>query len=221
MTIPKYANTDINTSEGDPNTHGRRSPSQSPLSILIVGVGGQGTLLASRILAGVALRTGYDVKVSEIHGMAQRGGSVVTQVRFGTAVASPIITRGQADIILAFEKLEALRWLPYAKKAGTILYNTQSINPMPVITGAAVYPADADAQIQAAFPEAVPIEALALARTCGTPKAVNVVLLGLLSRFLSIEENVWKETLRETVPSRFLDINMAAFQVGRTYRNEA
>ncbi|MCL1852844.1 MAG: indolepyruvate oxidoreductase subunit beta [Peptococcaceae bacterium] len=186
-----------------------------PLSILIVGVGGQGTILASRILAGVVLRKGYDVKVSEIHGMAQRGGSVVTQVRFGSKVASPIIAQGQADIILGFEKLETLRWLPYARRNATVLYNTQSINPMPVVTGAAVYPPDAEDRIQSEFPQAVPIDALSLAQKCGAAKAVNVVLLGLLSRFLSIEEDVWLDILRETVPERLLDVNNAAFQAGR------
>ena len=189
---------------------------KEPLSILIVGVGGQGTILASRILAGVAMREGQDVKVSEIHGMAQRGGSVVTQVRFGDAVASPIIARGQADIILAFEKLEALRWLPYAKPGGTVLYSTQSINPMPVITGAAEYPPDADRRILALFPHAVAVDALGLAQRCGAVKAVNVVLLGLLSRFLPVEEEVWLEILRQIVPERFLEVNTAAFQTGRS-----
>ena len=182
---------------------------------MIVGVGGQGTIFASRILAGVAVREAYDVKVSETHGMAQRGGSVVTQVRFGSEVASPIIALGQADIILGFEKLETLRWLPYAKDDGIILYNTQTINPMPVITGAANYPSDAGSRIQARFPQAVPVDALSLAQKCGTAKAVNVVLLGLLSRFLSLDEGVWLDILRETVPQRLLEANLAAFQAGR------
>jgi len=195
------------------------APSETPLSILLVGVGGQGTILASRILAGVALSQNYDVKVSEIHGMAQRGGSVVTQVRFGLQVASPIIPLGQADLILAFEKLEALRWLPYLKPEGNVLYNTQQINPMPVITGAMSYPADADSAIAAAFPRAVAIDALSLAIAAGNLKAVNVVLLGLLSQYLTIEEAVWLTTLQKTVPARFYDVNIRAFQAGRKYEN--
>ena len=146
-------------------------------SILIVGVGGQGTILASKILGAVAVQLGGEVKVSEIHGMAQRGGSVVTQVRFGDKVSSPIIEKGEADIILAFEKMEALRWLPYLKKGGTILINDQEIPPMPVIIGNAKYPENIFVKIAETGANCKVINAVELARECGTAKATNVVLL--------------------------------------------
>lgn len=185
-------------------------------NILIVGVGGQGTILASRVLSGVALRLGYDVKVSEIHGMAQRGGSVVTQVRFGEEVASPIIPLGEADVILAFEKLEALRWLSYLKKDGRILINDQRIDPMPVVIGTANYPEGAVAYISSQIKGTSVINALELAIQAGNPKAVNVVLLGLLAKYLGIEEAIWLEVLKETVPAKFLDVNLSAFHAGYT-----
>jgi indolepyruvate ferredoxin oxidoreductase beta subunit len=187
-------------------------------NILIVGVGGQGTILASRVLSGVVLKTGYDVKVSEIHGMAQRGGSVVTQVRYGKDVASPIIPRGEADIILAFEKLEALRWLPYLKENGNILVNDQRIDPMPVVTGVAAYPADAIAAIRSLRKNTIVIDALKLALEAGNPKTVNVVLLGLLSKHLQIAKTIWLDVLRETVPAKFLDTNIQAFEAGYNFQ---
>ncbi|NLI93891.1 MAG: indolepyruvate oxidoreductase subunit beta [Peptococcaceae bacterium] len=183
-------------------------------NILIVGVGGQGTILASRVLSGAVQKIGQDVKVSEIHGMAQRGGSVVTQVRYGKEVASPIIPQGEADIILAFEKLEALRWLSYLKENGSILINDQRIDPMPVIMGAADYPADAIAAIRSLRKNVIVIDGLKIAIEAGNPKAVNVVLLGLLSKYLQIDKNVWLETLRETVPVKFLETNVKAFEAG-------
>ncbi|RNC28669.1 MAG: hypothetical protein AWM53_01329 [Candidatus Dichloromethanomonas elyunquensis] len=185
------------------------------INILIVGVGGQGTILASRVLSGVVQKIGLDVKVSEIHGMAQRGGSVVTQVRYGKEVASPIIPQGEADIILAFEKLEALRWLPYLKQNGSILINDQRIDPMPVIMGTADYPADAIAAIRSLHKNVIVIDGLKLAIESGNSKAVNVVLLGLLSKYLDIDKKIWLETLRETVPAKFLDANMKAFEAAQ------
>ncbi len=179
-------------------------------NILIVGVGGQGTILASRILSVVLQKIGLDVKVSEIHGMAQRGGSVVTQVRYGQEVASPIIPEGQADIILAFEKLEALRWLPYLKENGTILINDQRIDPMPIIIGTAVYP-DALAIVRNQRENAIIVDALKIAQNAGNSKAVNVVLLGFLSRHLNIQQNLWLEAIGETVPAKFLEANLKAF----------
>jgi len=183
-------------------------------SILIVGVGGQGTILASRILSGVAQKVGLDVKVSEIHGMAQRGGSVVTQVRYGEKVASPIIPLGQADIILAFEKLEALRWLPYLKKDGSIIVNDQRIDPMPVVIGAASYPENAINYIKAKFPKAIVVNALDMALQAGNGKAVNVVLLGLLAKHLDLAKDIWLEVLKETVPAKHLETNIKAFEAG-------
>lgn len=183
-------------------------------NILIVGVGGQGTILASRVLSGVVQKIGKDVKVSEIHGMAQRGGSVVTQVRYGDQVASPIIPLGQADIILAFEKLEALRWLPYLKQDGIILINDQRLDPMPVIMGAVEYPDNALDTIRAQRQKVIVIDALRIAVEAGNAKAVNVVLLGLLSKHLQIDQEVWLEVLKCTVPSKFLEANLKAFQAG-------
>ncbi|MDR1961954.1 MAG: indolepyruvate oxidoreductase subunit beta [Gracilibacteraceae bacterium] len=185
-------------------------------NILIVGVGGQGTILASRALAAVVLRAGFEVKVSEIHGMAQRGGSVVTQARWGERVFSPIIPPGEAGIILAFEKLEALRWLPWLRRGGQMLVSDQRIDPMPVVTGAAAYPEDAIAQMRAAGAAVTVCDGLALARQAGNAKAVNIVLLGLLSRCLEFAPAEWEAALRAVTPPRFLDVNLEAFRLGRS-----
>jgi len=182
--------------------------------ILIVGVGGQGTLLASRVLGNLAQALGYDVKLSEVHGMAQRGGSVVTHVRFGDKVFSPVIDESSADIILAFEKLEALRWTGKLKKNGRMFINTQEIAPMPVITGAESYPADIEERIRALVPDAVFVDALKLAEEAGTAKAVNIVLIGVLARHMDIDKNAFLDAIRETVPQKLLDINLAAFEKG-------
>lgn len=184
-------------------------------NILIVGVGGQGTILASRVLSGVALSQNYDVKVSEIHGMSQRGGSVVTQVRFGEKVHSPIIQPGEADIILAFELLEALRWLPYLAPSGKVIVNTQEMLPMPVITGAATYPTDALERIKEKAEETIALDALAIALSQHNPKGVNVVLLGVLSTMMDISEEAWLTVLKERVPAKFLESNLAVFAAGR------
>jgi len=186
-------------------------------NILIVGVGGQGTILASRVLAGVVQKAGYDVKVSEIHGMSQRGGSVVTQVRFGEEVSSPIIKAGEADIILAFELLEALRWLPSLSANGEMIVNTQQMNPMPVVIGAIEYPQDALERIQKKAKTTIALDALKIAMDCNNPKGVNVVLLGVLSARTEISEEIWLDVLKTTVPAKFLDVNLAAFAAGRAY----
>ena len=186
-------------------------------NIMIVGVGGQGTLLASRVLGNVLVGAGYDVKVSEVHGMSQRGGSVVTYVKYGEKVWSPIIGEGEADIILAFEQLEAYRALPYVNKdGGMIIAGTQCIDPMPVITGAAKYPEQLCEKISA---EAglIAIDALALAKEAGNIKAVNVVLIGVLAQRMSIPKEAWIEVLKTTVPPKFLDVNLKAFELGYTY----
>ena len=182
-------------------------------NIMIVGVGGQGTLLASRILGNTVINEGYDVKVSEVHGMSQRGGSVVTYVKYGEKVYSPIIDRGEADIILAFELLEAYRALPYLKKGGKIIVNNQMIDPMPVITGAAEYPADIIGKLSAEV-ETQSIDALALAKEAGNIKAVNVVLIGVMAKSTDIPYENWVETIKTTVPEKFLDVNLKAFELG-------
>lgn len=182
-------------------------------NIMIVGVGGQGTLLASRILGNVLIGEGYDVKVSEVHGMSQRGGSVVTYVRYGDAVASPIIEEGEADIILAFELLEALRALPFLKAGGKMLVNRQAIDPMPVITGAAKYPQNAEEELQQKA-SAVVLDALHLAKSAGNSKAVNVVLIGALARATDIPVEKWTQAIKNTVPEKFLESNLKAFSLG-------
>ena len=182
-------------------------------NIMIVGVGGQGTLLASRILGNTVIREGYDVKVSEVHGMSQRGGSVVTYVKYGDRVYSPCIDRGKADIILAFEMLEAARALPFLKEGGKILANDQQINPMPVITGAAEYPQALKGKISEKA-ELVSLDALSLAKQAGNIKAVNVVLIGVLAKNSEIPRDKWVQSIKETVPEKFLDVNLKAFDLG-------
>lgn len=186
---------------------------QNTKNIMIVGVGGQGTLLASRILGNAVISEGYDVKVSEVHGMSQRGGSVVTYVKYGDKVFSPIIDRGEADMILAFEKLEAARALPYLKEGGTVILNDREIAPMPVITGAAEYPDGLVADI-AAKAKVIAIDALSLSLEAGSAKAVNVVLIGVLARSSEISKEVWIQTIKDTVPAKFLDLNLKAFELG-------
>lgn len=183
-------------------------------SIMIVGVGGQGTLLASRILGNVAINSGYDVKVSEVHGMSQRGGSVVTYVRYGDGVASPIIGIGGADIVLAFEELEAYRSLPYLKKGGRLIVNTQNIAPMPVITGAAEYPEGIIEKIKEKSVDTVALDALSIAKEIGNVKAVNVILIGVLAKSSEIPKEKWIEAVTETVPAKFLELNLKAFEAG-------
>ena len=182
-------------------------------NIMIVGVGGQGTLLASRILGNTVINEGYDVKVSAVHGMSQRGGSVVTYVKYGDKVYSPIIDRGEADIILAFELLEAYRALPFLKKGGKIIVNGQQIDPMPVITGAAEYPENIAEKIGKSVDLKV-IDALSLAKDAGNIKAVNVVLIGVMAKSTDIEYEKWINTIKETVPAKFVDINIKAFDLG-------
>lgn len=188
--------------------------SSKTTSILIVGVGGQGTLLASRVLGNLILSQGYDVKVSEVHGMSQRGGSVITYVRYGENVNSPIITEGEADIIIAFEELEAYRALPYLKKDGTIIINTQEIMPMPVITGSANYPTDIVDKISKKCKNTIAVDALSIALECGNAKAANIVLLGVMAATMDIDKKYWIETIKNTVPNKFLDINLNAFEAG-------
>ena len=190
------------------------------VNIMIVGVGGQGTLLASRILGNAILSLGYDVKVSEVHGMSQRGGSVVTYVKYGQKVYSPVIDKGEADIILAFEQLEALRALPYLKMGGKMIANTQKINPMPVITGAATYP-EGILETLASKVDLTALDALAMAKEAGNTKAVNVVLMGVMAKNTDIPYKTWVNAVRECVPAKFLEANLRAFDAGYTYTPEA
>lgn len=185
-----------------------------PVDVLLVGVGGQGTILASRILAHVGQSMGYDLKVSEIHGMAQRGGSVSTQVRMGEKVYSPLIEEGRADVILAFEKLEGLRWLGYLKPGGSMIVNGQSIYPVPVLAGLAAYPEDIAGYLKSKVRDTVVVDALGMARQCGNVKAANVVLMGVLARRLPFPGEKWLEALEARVPAKFLEVNRAAFNAG-------
>ncbi len=182
-------------------------------NIMIVGVGGQGTLLASRILGNVVVNEGYDVKLSEVHGMSQRGGSVVTYVKYGDVVYSPIIDEGEADIILAFESLEAYRALPFLKKGGIMIANTQETDPMPVITGAMEYPKDIHGKLAERI-NLKSVDALELAKEAGNIKSVNVVLIGVMAKNTEIPYEKWVETIKATVPEKFLDVNLKAFDLG-------
>ena len=184
-------------------------------NIMIVGVGGQGSLLASKLLGSLLLTRGYDIKVSEVHGMSQRGGSVVTYVRFGEKVYSPVIDKGEADFIVSFELLEAARWTEYLKEGGRIVTNTQQINPMPVIIGAAEYPDALVSKMQAAGISVDAFDALALAEQAGSPKAVNIVLMGYLSKHFDFTLEEWMEAIANSVPEKFREMNQTAFNLGR------
>ena len=184
-------------------------------SVMIVGVGGQGSLLASRLLGNVLLAQGFDVKVSEVHGMSQRGGSVVTYVKYGDKVYSPTIEKGEADIIISFEQLESARWLSYLKKGGHLVTTTQQLDPMPVNTGVAKYPENIIEKLKALDVDVIAVDALGLAEQAGTAKASNVVLMGVLSTKMGFEEDVWQKALEQCVPAKFLELNKKAFALGR------
>lgn len=184
-------------------------------NIMIVGVGGQGSLLASKLLGHLLLTEGYDVKVSEVHGMSQRGGSVVTYVRYGEKVYSPIIDKGEADVIVSFEKLEAARYLEYLKEGGRIVVNTQEIDPMPVITGAAVYPENLIEKMDNLGIKVDAIDCLALAKEAGSSRTVNIVLMGRLSGYFDIPLEKWQKAIEECVPPKFAEMNQKAFLLGR------
>lgn len=184
------------------------------LNVMIVGVGGQGTLLASRVLGAAMIASGQDVKVSEVHGMSQRGGSVVTYVRAGEKVYSPVINQGEADLILAFEQLEAARWLSFMKPTGKMIVNTQQMDPMPVVTGVAKYPEGVLEAIAAAGADLKAVDALKLAMEAGSVKAVNVVLIGVMAKQTDIPKEIWLDAVRSTVPAKFLEMNLKAFEAG-------
>jgi len=183
------------------------------ISILIVGVGGQGTLLSSRVLGAYATKMGYDVKVSEVHGMAQRGGSVVTYVRMGEAVASPIIEEGGADYMIAFEKLEALRYVQLMKKSGSMIVNTQRIDPMPVISGTAEYPEGIFEKLEQSV-ETHELDAAAEATAVGNIKVVNTIMIGKLAKLMGGDKETWLEAVKACVPPKTVEINQKAFSRG-------
>ena len=187
----------------------------STKNVMIVGVGGQGSLLASKLLGRLLLDEGYDVKVSEVHGMSQRGGSVVTYVRYGEHVYSPVIDKGEADVIVSFELLEAARWLPFLKKDGTVVTNIQQIDPMPVITGAMEYPEELVDKMKAAGAKVDALDCLKLAEEAGSSKAVNIVLMGRLSHYFDMPEEAWMKAMEAIVPAKFLEMNKKAFELGK------
>ncbi|MGI5894982.1 MAG: indolepyruvate oxidoreductase subunit beta [Candidatus Merdivicinus sp.] len=188
-------------------------------NIMIVGVGGQGSLLASKLLGHVVMQAGYDVKVSEVHGMSQRGGSVVTYVKYSDEkVWSPVINEGEADIIISFELLEAARWVSFLKKDGTLVVNNQEIAPMPVITGAAVYPEQIAEKLRTIGVNLKLVDALSLAEEAGSAKATNVVLMGAVANAMDFPEEMWQKAIEECVPPKFLELNRKAFALGRSHQ---
>jgi len=184
-------------------------------NILIVGVGGQGVILASDIIAAVMMRAGHDVKKSEVHGMAQRGGSVTSHVRFGLKVYSPIIRKGEVDILFSFEQLETLRYLNFLNDKSVILVNDQKILPPSVTMGKDVYPADIPGRLKERYPRFTLVNALEAAREAGSSKAVNVALIGALSNCFAIEERLWHETISSLLPAKLIELNLRAFELGR------
>lgn len=188
-------------------------------NIMIVGVGGQGSLLASRILGAAATAGGYEVKISEVHGMSQRGGSVVTYVRYGERISSPVICQGEADVILSFELLEAARWLPFLKPGGTLITSTQEINPMPVIIGAAEYPADLAEKMNALGVNIIARDAAAIAEKAGNVRAANVALIGLGAHVLGFDQAVLRGAVEECVPAKAREINLRAFDMAAAHQD--
>ena len=184
-------------------------------NIMIVGVGGQGTLLASKLLGKILIGLGYDVKVSELHGMSQRGGSVTTYVKYGEKVYSPVIESGEADYIVSFEKLEAARWAHCLKTGGKLITNTQEISPMPVTSGAAEYPTEILDTLASRGVDVDAFDALTPALEAGSQKAVNIVLMGRLSKYMDIPEEKWLDAIRRSVKPKFVELNEKAFKLGR------
>jgi indolepyruvate ferredoxin oxidoreductase beta subunit len=182
-------------------------------NILIVGVGGQGTLLTSRILGGITTAAGYDVKLSEVHGLSQRGGSVVTYVRYGENVAEPIVEEGQADVLIAFERLEALRYAHFLKKDGVIIANDQRIDPITVVTGQAEYPENILEDL-AENHKVISVDAMEEARKLGNTKVFNTIIIGVAAKHMDFEHDAWVEVIKATVPPKTIDINLQAFEVG-------
>ncbi|QHQ61217.1 indolepyruvate oxidoreductase subunit beta [Anaerocolumna sedimenticola] len=182
-------------------------------NIMIVGVGGQGTLLTSRILGGITMQAGYDVKLSEVHGMAQRGGSVVTFVRFGDKVAEPIVEAGQADVLIAFERLEALRYAHFLKEDGVLIINDQRIDPMPVVIGATEYPENIIENLSKKF-KVIQVDAINEAKRLGNTKTFNIIILGIAAQHMNFTKEEWLKVIENTVPPKTIDINKQAFEAG-------
>ena len=182
-------------------------------NIMIVGVGGQGTLLTSRILGGITIKAGYDVKLSEVHGMAQRGGSVVTFVRYGEKVNEPIVEEGQADVLIAFERLEALRYAHFLKKDGVLVVNDQRIDPMPVVIGAAKYPEGIIEGLEKKY-KVLKVDAMAEALKLGNARTFNIIVLGMAAKHMDFKKEDWLEVIENTVPPKTIEINKQAFEVG-------
>jgi len=186
-------------------------------NILIAGVGGQGTLLTSRVIAQVAIGMGFDVKVSEVHGMAQRGGSVVSQVRFGDKVYAPVIKIADADYLLAFEKLEAGRYLPYLKENGTLIINDERIDPLPVMSGETSYPVGLADEMLTKVANSMLIPATKIATECGDPRTANMVLMGALASAMQAPWELVLEAVKSQVPAKALEVNLQAVERGRTF----
>lgn len=182
-------------------------------NIMIVGVGGQGTLLTSRILGGITIDAGYDVKLSEVHGMAQRGGSVVTFVRYGEKVAEPIVEEGQADVLIAFERLEALRYAHFLKKDGVIIVNDQRIDPMPVVIGNATYPENIIETLSQKY-RILKVDAMEQAKDLGNPKVFNMIILGIAAQHMDFSKEQWNKVIENTVPPKTIELNKKAFDIG-------
>ena len=182
-------------------------------NIMIVGVGGQGTLLTSRILGKLATRAGYDVKLSEVHGMAQRGGSVVTFVRYGDNVAEPIVEEGQADVLIAFERLEALRYIHFLKKDGSVIVNDWRIDPITVVTGVAQYPENIIRTLKEKR-NTIVVEATEEAKKLGAPRTFNVIVLGAAAKYMGFDKEEWLDVIETTVPPKTIEINKKAFEIG-------
>lgn len=189
-------------------------------SILLVGVGGQGTILASNVLASGLIEAGYDVKMSEVHGMAQRGGSVTTQIRFGEKVYSPIIGKGEADILVAFELMEAMRYIDYLKPGGRIIVNNQKINSVPISSGKAHYPEGILESLQLKA-NTIAFNANDIAKELGNDKAMNIVLFGVLSSILNLDNIDWEDVIRKSVKEKFIDLNIEAYRKGRSMSEES
>ena len=187
------------------------------INILVCGVGGQGILLASEVLSDAAMRAGFDVKKSEVHGMAQRGGSVVSHIRYGEKIFSPLIKEGEADFLFSFEKMETLRYISMLKKSGTIIINDQKINPTTINIKKSFYPSDIVETCKKFTSEVFLIEALKIAEELGNTKTVNIIMIGALSKFLNISEEIWIESLKSNIKSKFLDLNILAFQKGQSF----
>jgi indolepyruvate ferredoxin oxidoreductase beta subunit len=188
-------------------------------NILMVGVGGQGVILASEIISEVMMRAGHDVKKSEVHGMAQRGGSVSSHVRFGTKVYSPLIKKGDADVLFSFELLESVRYLDFLRSDALLIVNKQKVLPPSVTLGADTYPEQLPELLRERFSRVEIVDALDIAIQAGNARALNVAFLGALSRHFAVDENLWKDVISSMLPARLVDVNIKAFLLGREKKN--